>query len=224
MELFTPLFWSSLMSIIIIDLVLAGDNAIVIGMAARKLPKQLQMKAIAWGTVGAIIIRIIATILVVWLLKIPGLLLIGGLLLIWIAAKLLVDKKDIKKVKTTTTLSSAIMTIIVADAVMGLDNVIAIAGAASGSFGLVIFGLLLSVPIIIWGSTLIIKWIERYPVILYIGAGVLAYTAGKMITGEASLSPFFAGNPVVRWLFIAVIIAGVIAYGLLNKQHKYPAT
>lgn len=221
MDIFSPVFWSSLMSIIIIDLVLAGDNAIVIGMAARNLPKELQMKAIAWGTAGAIIIRIVATALVVWLLKIPGLLLIGGVLLIWIATKLLVQKKNVAKVTAQTSVMSAIGTIVVADAIMGLDNIIAVAGAASGNIWLVIFGLLLSVPIIVWGSRLIIKWIERYPVILYVGAGVLALTAGKMISSEASFSTYFAANPFMRWLMIGAIITFVIIYGLLKRQHYF---
>jgi YjbE family integral membrane protein len=141
MELFSPAFWSALMSIIIIDLVLAGDNAIVIGMAARNLPKHFQMRAILWGTAGAIGVRILATVIVVWLLKIPGLLFIGGLLLIWIAYKLLVQKKDHVHVEAGGNIWGAIRTIVVADAVMGLDNVLAIAGAAHGSVVLVNFGL-----------------------------------------------------------------------------------
>lgn len=223
MELFSPAFWSSLMSIIVIDLVLAGDNAIVIGMAARKLPKHLQMKAIIWGTAGAIVIRIVATLLVVWLLKIPGLMFIGGLLLIWIATKLLMPKDHSKQITAKASIGAAIGTIIVADAVMGLDNVIAVAGAASGNFWLVVFGLLLSIPIMIWGSTLIIKWIERHPVIIYLGAGVLAFTAGKMITNEAWFNTYFIDNPSMKWIVIGVVTLGVILFGIMKNTTKTTA-
>lgn len=136
--LFTPAFWSALLAIIVIDLVLAGDNAIVIGMAARNLPAHQQKKAIIWGTVGAVVIRAAATLAVVWLLQIPGLLLVGGLMLIWIAMKLLVQDGGHETVKAGSSLGAAIWTIVVADAVMGLDNVIAVAGAAHGSFLLVV--------------------------------------------------------------------------------------
>ncbi|WP_043932153.1 TerC family protein, partial [Bacillus sp. EB01] len=178
MELFSPEFWAALGSLIIIDLVLAGDNAIVIGLAARNLPKKQQKQAIIWGTVGAIVIRATATILVVYLLEIPGLRLIGGLLLLVIAYKLLTEESG-HEVKAQTTFWGAIWTIIVADALMGLDNVLAVAGAADGHPLLVILGLLISIPIVVWGSTIILKWMERFPIIITIGAAVLAYTAAK---------------------------------------------
>lgn len=218
MEWFSPEFWTALISIVIIDLVLAGDNAVVIGLAARKLPKHLQMKAILWGTAGAIVIRAVAAAVVVWLLKIPGLLIIGGIVLIWIAYKLLSDDNDhAKHVTATSSIWTAIRTIIIADAVMGIDNVLAIAGASNGSILLVIIGLVISVPIIIWGSTLIIKWIERYPFIIYIGAGVLAFTAGKMITDELFLQPLFA-HSIVRWGFIGIVVAGLLIVGRSKKE------
>ncbi|NDI36399.1 TerC family protein [Chengkuizengella sediminis] len=218
MELFTPDFWTVLLSIIIIDLVLAGDNAIVIGLAARNVPKEYQKKVIIWGTVGAIVIRALGTLLVVWLLKIPGLLLIGGLLLIWIAYKLLTQKKSHDNVKSGTSLWSAIQTIIIADAVMGLDNVLAIAGASHGSFLMVIIGLMISVPFVVWGSTVILKFIERFPVIIYIGSGVLAFTAGKMITDETWFKVFFEENVWIKWAFIAVIVVGVIVAGRMKNK------
>ncbi|MCE3023197.1 YjbE family putative metal transport protein, partial [Staphylococcus pasteuri] len=130
-----------------------------------------QKKVIIWGTVGAIFIRILATLVVVWLLNIPGLLLLGGLLLIWIAYKLLVKEKNHDDIKAEKSLWNAVRTIIIADAAMGLDNVLAVAGAAHGSFLLVVLGLLISVPVVVWGSTLIISWIERFPSLIYIGAG-----------------------------------------------------
>lgn len=218
MEFVSADFWSALLAIIVIDLVLAGDNAIVIGLAARNLPKDQQKKVIIWGTVGAIIIRAIATLVVVWLLKIPGLLLIGGLLLIYIAYKLLAEEKQ-HKTKASESFWSAIKTIIIADALMGLDNVLAVAGAAHGDFLLVVIGLLVSIPIVVWGSTLILKWLERFPVIITIGAAVLAFTAGKMIVGEKFLKGYFDDNPFIKWGFIILIVIGVVFFGK-SKQNK----
>jgi YjbE family integral membrane protein len=217
-ELFSAEFLSALISIIIIDLVLAGDNAIVIGLAARNLPKHQQKKTIIWGTVGAIIIRALATLAVVWLLKIPGLLLVGGILLVWIAYKLLVEEKG-HDVEAGSSMWEAIRTIIIADALMGLDNVLAVAGAAHGSPLLVILGLLVSVPIVVWGSTLILKWIERFPIIVTIGAGVLAWTASKMIVDEPLLKEYFA-NPFVKYGFELLVVAGVIIIGTMKKAKE----
>ncbi|ADY57464.1 integral membrane protein, YjbE family [Syntrophobotulus glycolicus DSM 8271] len=224
MDFFPPEFWSALLAIVITDLVLAGDNAIVIGLAARNVPLEKQKKVIFWGTFGAIAVRTLMTLVVVWLLKIPGLLLIGGILLIWIAFKLLVEEKQHGEMKSGGSFWSAIKTIIIADAVMGLDNVLAVAGAAHGNFVLVVLGLLISVPIVVWGSTIILKWVERYPVIIYIGAGVLAWTASKMITGEAFLKGFFADNLVLKWGLSIVLIAGVLFTGRIMKQKKEQAT
>ncbi|NOU96869.1 YjbE family putative metal transport protein [Paenibacillus sp. LMG 31456] len=222
MDFFTPDFWSALLAIVIIDLALAGDNAIVIGLSARNLPKEQQKKVIFWGTVGAIVIRSLLTLAVVWLLKIPGLLLIGGLLLVWIAYKLLVDEKK-HDVQSAATLWIAIRTIIVADTVMGLDNVLAVAGAAHGDFILVVLGLIISVPIVVWGSTLILKWVERFPVIIYIGSAVLAWTASKMIVDEPFLKDFFIRNPVLTWLVSLILVVGVLLLGRLNNKRKVAA-
>ncbi|UWG97112.1 TerC family protein [Dehalobacter sp. DCM] len=220
MDFFTPEFWSVLVAIIITDLVLAGDNAIVIGLAARNLPQDKQKKAIIWGTIGAIAVRAVLTLAVVWVLKIPGLLLIGGLFLIWIAYKLLVEDKDHGKMKSGDGLWGAIKTIIIADAVMGVDNVLAVAGAAHGSFFMVVLGLLISIPIVVWGSTIILKWVERFPIIIYIGAGVLAWTASKMITDEPLIKGFFEANIIVKWTLSLVIIAAVILLGRMKKTKK----
>jgi YjbE family integral membrane protein len=223
MDIFSPEFFSALLAIIMIDLVLAGDNAIVIGLAARNVPKEQQKTVIIWGTVGAIVIRSIATLLVVWLLKIPGLLLVGGILLVWIAYKLLVEDKG-HEIKSENSLRGAIKTIIIADAVMGLDNVLAVAGAAHGSFLLVVLGLLISIPIVVWGSTLILKWIERYPSIIYIGAGVLAWTAAKMITHEPFLAVYFKATPALSWIFSIIVIIGVLSLGRAKKQRNLKTT
>ncbi|MED1783602.1 TerC family protein [Brevibacillus fortis] len=218
--LLSPEFWTALLSIVIIDLVLAGDNALVIGMAARNLPAHQQKQAIIWGTVGAIVIRALATLAVVWLLKIPGLLLAGGLILIWIALKLLIQDNGHDNMKASGTLGAAIWTIIVADTVMGLDNVIAVAGAAHGDFLLVVIGLIISVPIMVWGSTLILKLIEKYPIVIYIGSAVLAYTAASMVTSEKFLTPFFAAYPWVKWVFIVAVVVGVLLIGRMKSQQQ----
>ncbi|MZP28291.1 YjbE family putative metal transport protein [Heliobacterium undosum] len=223
MEFITPGFFSALLAIVAIDLVLAGDNAIVIGLAARNLPREHQRKAIVWGTVGAIVIRATATVAVVWLLKIPGLLLIGGLLLLWIAYKLIVEEKE-HDIKSEKNLMGAIRTIIVADAVMGIDNVLAVAGAAHGSFLLVVLGLLISVPIVVWGSTLFIRLVERFPIILYLGAGVIAWTAGSMVTSEPFLKGFIVGMPVLGWVVPAIFTVGVILLGRNQRQASLKAS
>ncbi|GGE62315.1 TerC family protein [Priestia taiwanensis] len=219
MDFFTADFWSALLSIVVIDLVLAGDNAIVIGLAARNLPKDQQKKVIFWGTAGAIIIRALLTLAVTWLLKIPGLLLVGGILLVWIAYKLLVDEKEHGDVKSDS-LWTAVKTIIIADTVMGLDNVLAIAGASHGSFLLVVLGLLISIPIVVWGSTLILKLIDRYPIIIYIGSAVLAWTASKMIVDEPFLQAFFLNNPMLKWGLTIVLVVGVLLLGRMHSQRK----
>ncbi|MFX3622446.1 MAG: TerC family protein [Ectobacillus sp.] len=218
MELFSAEFFMALLSIIVIDLVLAGDNAIVIGLAARNLPKDQQKKVIIWGTVGAIAIRAAATLAVVWLLKIPGLLLVGGILLVWIAYKLLTEEKG-HDVEAGSSMWAAIRTIIIADALMGLDNVLAVAGAAHGSFLLVILGLLISVPIVVWGSTIILRFVDRFPIIITLGAAVLAWTASKMIVKEPFVAPYFE-NPFVKYSFELLIVIGVVVAGMLKKRKE----
>ncbi len=213
MEILSIEFFSALAAIIVIDLVLGGDNAIVIGMAARNPPQQQQRQVIIWGTIGAIIIRVISTLIVVWLLKIPGLLLIGGIMLVGIAYKLLVESKDHSKIEAGPSMGAAIRTIIIADAVMGIDNILAVAGAAHGNFLTVVLGLLISIPIVVWGSTLCIKCLDRYPSLIYIGAGVLAWTAGKMITGEPMIQKYIAGNILLQYGIIVAIVLAVIAAG-----------
>lgn len=223
MEFISPEFLSALFAIVVIDLMLAGDNAIVIALAARNVPQHLQKRAILWGTLGAIAMRIAMTLIVVWLLKVPGLLFAGGALLIWIAYKLLQPGEHAEEgahVKSVSSFWGAMRTIVVADAVMGLDNVLAVAGAAHGSFALVVIGLLISVPIVVWGSSVILGYVERYPVIVYFGAGVLTWTAVKMITGEPLLKPFFAANAAIVPLAYALVIFGVLWGGFLKNHHR----
>lgn len=232
MEFLSTAWWSALLAIILIDLVLAGDNAIVIALAARNLPDNLKKKAILWGTVGAIVVRSVMTVGVVWLLKIPGLMLVGGLGLVWIAYKLLADQGEGEHDgPVVTTFAGAMKTIIVADALMGVDNVLGVAGAAHGSFDLVVIGLLISVPIVVFGSTMVLKLVERFPAIIQIGSAVLALTAAKMIVSEpwlanvfgSSAGPVDALQTAARWGTYAVAVGGVLLAGWWS-QRKNGAT
>jgi YjbE family integral membrane protein len=210
-----PAFWSGLASIIVIDLVLAGDNAVVIALAARRLPKNHQFRAIFWGTLGAIVVRVAMTAGVIWLLRIPALMLLGGIVLIPIAWRLLKqDERDDPHLQHKVTgFWSAMGTIVVADALMGLDNVLAIAGASNGHLGLVALGLLISVPLVVWGSRVLLKLIERYPVIIYIGAAAIAWTSARMITHDDLLKGWFDAHDPLRYLVDAVVVVGVVGIG-----------
>ncbi|TCL36966.1 YjbE family integral membrane protein [Anaerospora hongkongensis] len=209
MEFLSNEFLWALISIVFIDLVLAGDNAIVIGMAARNLPAEQQRKAIVWGTAGAIAIRLLSTLVVVWLLKIPALMVAGGVLLLWIALKLLIEKKN-HEVGASDNLFSAVKTIVIADGVMGIDNVIGVAGLAHGDMTLIIIGVLITIPIVIWGSTAFISLIERYPVIVYLGGAILAWTAGGMIAGDIIFADYLAGIPYASYLLSSTAVIGVM--------------
>lgn len=230
MDIFSLQFLYALGAIVLIDLVLAGDNAIVIALAARKLPPDMRKRAILWGTGGAIIVRTLMTGVVVWLLKVPGLMLAGGALLVWIAVKLLApqDELDTSGHASADSFWGAMKTIVIADAVMGLDNVLAVAGAAHGSFLLVVLGLLISIPIVVWGSQMILKLIERFPLIVYLGAAVLAATAVKMMLGEPLLRPWVSA--IGHWSVFAyvVVVGGVLAAGYAlsrrNKVESAPAS
>ena len=226
MDITSVEFLSALLAIVVIDLVLAGDNAIVIALAVRSLPAALQKKAVMWGTVGAIVVRAAMTLVVVWLLMVPGLRFLGGLALVWIAYRLLVPSQgeDGAHGKPADTFWSAMKTIVVADALMGLDNVLAVAGAAKGSFLLVLLGLLISIPIVVWGSTLILKWVDRFPVIVYIGAGVLAWTAAQMMLQEPMLTPYLQDRGPLKVAVCLIVIIGVLLGGLLVGKRRSQAT
>lgn len=233
MEFMSAPWWSALLAIVLIDLVLAGDNAIVIALAARNLPPHLKKKAILWGTVGAIVVRSAMTVGVVWLLKIPGLLLVGGLGLLWIAYQLLADTgENDDHGPTATTFWGAMKTIIVADALMGVDNVLGVAGAAHGAFDLVIVGLLLSVPIVVFGSSVVLRLVERFPAIIGLGAAVLAFTAAKMVVGEPLLHNVFGHaaegltptQSALRWTLHVVAVAGVLLAGRWSKRRAAAPT
>ena len=222
MDIFSVQFFSALLAIVIIDLVLAGDNAIVIALAARNVPAHLRTKAIIWGTVGAIVVRGSLTMVVVWLLAVPGLLFAGGALLVWIAYKLLLPEPEDEngvRLNSVNSFWAAIRTIVVADIVMGLDNVLAVAGAAHGSYLLVTLGLLISIPIVVWGSTLILRFIDRFPAFVYLGAGVLAWTAAKMMSAEPLLKEFYADHKFIVPFMFMLIIVGVLWAGFI-KNHR----
>lgn len=222
MELFSPEFFAALGAIILIDLVLAGDNAIVIALAARSLPRDLQKRAVFWGAVGAIGVRALMTAAVVWLLQVPGLMLAGGILLLWIAVKLIApgSAEPGREHPGATGFWAAMKTIVIADAVMGLDNVLAVAGAAHGSFALVVLGLLISIPIVVAGSTFILHWVERFPAIIYAGAAVLAWTSAKMLLGDPVLKPWVEPYAGYAWLVYLTAIAGVLLAGWLRQRSR----
>jgi YjbE family integral membrane protein len=199
-------FWSGLTAIILIDLVLAGDNAIVIALAARNLPRHLQKQAIFWGTLGAIAVRVAMTAVVVTLLRLPGLMLAGGLLLLPIAWKLLRQDDGAHVIKPAAGFWTAMRTIVIADALMGLDNVLAVAGASHGKMSLVVLGLLISVPLVVYGSTLILKLIERFPVVVYLGAAAIAWTAGRMLSHDLLTRTWFAPRPWVSYALEAALV------------------
>ncbi len=214
-------FVSALLAIVIIDVVLAGDNAIVIALAVRRLSRPLQRRAIVCGTAGAVVMRIAMTLIVVWLLRIPGLLIAGGAMLTWIAYRLMAaEEQPGGSVRDAGTLWGALKTIVVADMVMGLDNVLAVAGAAHGSFLLVVLGLAISVPIVVWGSSLLLGFVERFPALVYVGAGVLAWTAARMATAEPLLSGFFEDHDFAVPLLYAVIVPGVLWAGFARNHRR----
>jgi YjbE family integral membrane protein len=212
-------FWSELASIIVIDLVLAGDNAIVIAFAARNLPRDHQFRAIFWGTAGAILVRVAMTAGVIWLLKIPGLMLAGGLLLIPIAWRLLKhNDTETHESHAARGFWGAIFTIMAADALTGLDNVLGITGASGGHLGLVVTGLLVSVPLVVWGATRLMRLIERFPMIILIGAGAIAWTAARMLTHDHLVDKWFDAHDPARYAVGAVLVISVVGIGWLTRK------
>jgi len=196
MEFLLTLNWIAVGQIILIDILLGGDNAIVIALACRNLPPHLRFKGILWGTAGAIVLRIALIAFAVTMLEMPYIKLAGGLLLLWIGVKLLADNsEDHADITASDRLLAAIKTIVIADLAMSIDNVIAVASAASQAADehqmlLVVFGILVSIPIIVWGSTIVLKLMTRFPVIVTFGAGLLGYLAGGMIFTDAGLRPW----------------------------------
>jgi len=195
-ELVTQAFWIGLLKIIGVNIILSGDNAVVIALAARSLPQKQQKQAVFWGAGAAIVLRIVLTLFAVALLTLPWLKLIGSALLFWIGVKLLVPEEDDGDIAASEHLLTAIKTILIADLVMSLDNVIAVAAAAGGSVVLLILGLAISIPLVIFGATLLIKLMERFPVIITIGAGLIGWVAGEMLVADSALEGWFTGMGV----------------------------
>ena len=173
--------------ILMINLVLSGDNAMVIAMASKDLPEKHRKTAVWWGAAGAVILRCLLTFVAVLLLKIPYIQAGGGILLLWIAFKLLLEEEEDLRVAETSSVWKSIRTILVADFIMSLDNVLAIAGLAKGDLALIVIGIALSIPIVVWGSGLIVGWLHRFPILVFIGAYILAFTAGDMMLQDAKL-------------------------------------
>ena len=192
-EVLSQAFWLGLLKIIGVNIILSGDNAVVIALAARSLPPQQQKMAVAWGAGAAVIMRVVLTIFAVALLTLPWLKIVGGLLLLWIGIKLLVPEEGDEDIKASDQLLAAIKTILIADLVMSLDNVIAVAAAAGGSVVLLILGLAISIPLVIFGATLLLKVMERFPVIITIGAGLIGWVAGEMLITDSALTGWLTG-------------------------------
>ncbi|WLR42950.1 TerC family protein [Bacillus carboniphilus] len=216
----------SIFTIIGIDLILGGDNAIIIALACRNLPLHIRNKAIIIGTFLAILIRILLTIFTVYLLKVPFIQVLGGLLLLYIAFSFIIDKKgNENKINSPYTLMKAVQTIVLADLFMGLDNVVAVAGAAKGNTLLVAFGLSLSIPIIVWGSKILLSLMNRFPLILYIGGAILAFTAGEMIIQDESIAFLLHESPQMVSalpfiLMFSITITAVIYSSITSKITK----
>ena len=217
MEFGSAVFWIAVLQIIVIDILLGGDNAVVIAMASRRLPAQQRSKAIFWGVFGAIALRVVLIFFALQLLQIPYLKIVGGVLLLWIGVKLLMPQEDGgHKIDASAHLIGAIKTIVVADAVMSLDNVIAIAAAAKGSVGLVVFGLVVSVPIIVWGSKFVLVLMDRFPVVIVAGAALLGWIAGDMLAHDVVVKDWVVAN--AAWLKYGAPVIGAALVVLAGKM------
>ena len=212
----TTEFWIGLIKIIWINIILSGDNAVVIALAARSLPPHQQKMAVLWGSGAAVIMRIALTVVAVQLLALPYLQIVGGLLLLWIGVQLLGDEDDGEgEAKEHGSLMAAIRTILIADLVMSLDNVIAVAAAAKGSLTLLILGLAISIPLVIFGSTLMIKLMERFPIIIVLGAGLIGWVAGETMISDVILKDVLVANPWLHYVAAAAGAAFVVGLGKL---------
>jgi YjbE family integral membrane protein len=210
-------FWVGVFKIIVIDLLLSGDNAVVIALACRNLPPQQRKQGIAYGVAGAILLRVVLTLFALELLSLPYLKLVGALLLLWIGIKLILpeEEHDAANVKADTHLWGAVKTIIIADFVMSLDNVLGVAAAAHGNMLLLGFGLLVSIPLIAWSSQLVLKLIDRFAFIIYVGGALLGYVAGEMLVGEPVVAQWVAGMPhALHWVIPALCAVLVLLVGL----------
>ncbi|OZB91702.1 TerC family protein [Paenibacillus sp. XY044] len=207
-----------LIQILMINLVLSGDNAVVIALASKDLPEKQRKQAVWWGALGAVILRCLLTFIAVILLKVPYVQAVGGFMLIWIALNLLIENKDDIRLQESSTIWKAVRTILAADFIMSLDNVLAIAGLANGDLALIVIGIAISIPIVVWGSNLIVTWLHRFPVLVYFGAGILAYTAGEMLLQDHRLGALLSASLAEFHHLIPGVLAGlVIAAGGIKQ-------
>lgn len=221
----TPQFWADVFKIILIDLLLSGDNAVVIALACRNLPEAQRRKGILYGVGGAIGLRIVLTFFAVGLLALPYLKLVGAMLLLWVGIKLILPEEEAQGdggIKAEAHLWGAVKTIIIADFVMSLDNVLGVAAAAKGNVWLLVFGLLVSIPMIAWSSHLVLKLIDRYPVIIYAGGALLGYVAGEMLVSEALFKSLVEKHHYLHWLVPAVgaVLVVLVGKGLSMRPRK----
>lgn len=222
--LLTPEFWIALSQIILINIVLSGDNAVVIAMASRSLPPAQQKKAILFGSVGAIVLRVVLTFFAVYLLTLPYLKLVGAAMLLWIGIGLMKSDDGEEDLAGHSSLAAAIKTIVVADLVMSLDNVIGVAAAAKGNIALLVFGLVISIPLIIFGSTLILKLMGRFPVIITLGAGLLGWVAGEMAMTDPAIAGWAANQHALHNAVPALGAVFVVTVGKWLTSRQQPAT
>ena len=211
-----PQFWISVLQIVAIDVLLSGDNAVVIALACRSLPPEQRRKGVLFGVAGAVSLRIVLTFFAVGLLTLPYIKIVGAVLLLWIGIKLLLPEDDHEgaNIPANTHLMGAVKTIIVADFVMSLDNVIGVAAAAKGHFGLLVFGLLISIPMIVWSSQIILKLMDRYPVIIVLGGALLGFVAGEMLLTDMLVKAWTETWPHwLHWLVPALAAVLVVVVG-----------
>jgi YjbE family integral membrane protein len=213
-EFMTPAFWTGFLTIIGIDIILSGDNAVVIALAAHSLPPRQQKSAVFWGAGAAVMLRVLMASVALQLLRLPYLKLAGGLLLLWIAVKLLTPQDEDLNIAPAEHLAAAIKTIVVADFVMSLDNVVAVAGAAKGSVLLLAIGLVISIPLVVFGATMLMKWMERWPSIITGGSAILGWVAVEMLITDPMVEPYLQGTPgYVHYLMAVVGAVFVVAVG-----------
>ena len=218
-----PEFWTALLKIIGVNIVLSGDNAVVIALAARSLHGKQQKQAIFWGSAAAIVMRIVLTLFAVALLALPWLKLIGSVLLLWIGVKLLVPEDEDADIEASDNLWTAIRTILIADLVMSLDNVIAVAAAAGGHWGLLIIGLAISIPLVIFGATLLVKAMERYPIIITIGAALIGFVAGEMAWEDHAIAAWtspYSSNMKYAAAVLGAIFVVVLGQWIARRQAR----
>ena len=221
-ELGTPQFWVAVSEIILINILLSGDNAFVIALACRNLPDKLRRQGVLWGVLGAVVLRIVLTFFAMTLLAYPWIKLVGAVLLVWIGIRLIVGEEHAEhQVRASERLMSAVWTILLADLVMSLDNVMAVTAVAKGSLTLIVFGLAISIPLVVFGSQIIMRLIERFPLLVPGGGGLLGYIAGDLASDDPVLEPWLEGHALVSdWLAPIIGIAVVVVPGLWLARRR----